>query len=190
MILGITALFLFSKKSRAPESLLHSLSVHLGGVALLSVFIIVNTLFDIRLDNGLVLTGGELELFAQDENAYPMELDGFWIKGKSKATVIVKTAEPAASFTLTAYSPVEGKTTIRLAAENKRAERNERTGLEQSIMFSSPRGFSWKGNHLYRLEIKEDSGFYPSRINPGSRDSRFLGVFIRIEASLLRSHSE
>jgi hypothetical protein len=188
MVLGMAALFLRSKKSKAQESPPRSLPVHLSGVALLSVLLIANAFLNIRLENGFILKGKEYEVFAQDENTYKTELGGCWIKGKSKAALIIKTAEPAAKIGLALSCPTKGKTTVRLARQTKQVERKSRTGLEQSIVFSSPQGFSWKGSYLYRLEIEENSGFYPSRIDRDSQDNRFLGVFIRIEASFLRSN--
>lgn len=187
-VLGIAALFLLSEKSRDPERSLRSLPVHLGGVALLSVLLIANAFLNIRLDKGLILKGQDYEVFAQDENTYTEELGGFWVKGKSQAVVIIKTAEPTAKFSLTLSCPIKGKTTVRLARETRPVERKLSAGFEQSIVFTSPQGFPWKGSYLYRLQIKESSGFYPARIDRDSRDGRFLGVFIRIEASFLRSN--
>ena len=96
MVLGMAALFLRFKKSKAQESPPRSLPVHLSGVALLSVLLIANAFLNIRLENGFILKGKEYEVFAQDENTYKTELGGCWIKGKSKAALIIKTAEPAA----------------------------------------------------------------------------------------------
>ncbi len=187
-VLGMAALFLRSKKPKAQESPPRSLPVHLSAVALLSVLLIANAFLNIRLENGFILKGKEYEVFAQDENSYRKELGGFWVKGKSKAALIIKTTEPAAKISLTLSCPTKGKTMVRLARQTKQVERKSRTGLAQSIVFSSPQGFSWKGSYFYRLQIEEDNGFYPSMIDRDSKDNRFLGVFIRIEASFLRSN--
>jgi hypothetical protein len=187
-VLGMAALFLRSKKPKAQESPPRSLPVHLSAVALLSVLLIANAFLNIRLENGFILKGKEYEVFAQDENSYRKELGGFWVKGKSKAALIIKTTEPAAKISLTLSCPTKGKTMVRLARQTKQVERKSRTGLAQSIVFASPQGFSWKGSYFYRLQIEENSGFYPSMIDRDSKDNRFLGVFIRIEASLLRSN--
>ncbi|MCJ7705762.1 MAG: hypothetical protein MUO28_09540 [Desulfobacterales bacterium] len=187
-VLGMAALFLRSKKSKAQESPPRSLPVHFSGVALLSVLLIANSFLNIRLENGFILKGKEYEVFAQDENTYRTELGGFWVIGKSKTVLIIKTAEPAAKISLALSCPTKGKTTVRLARQTKQVERKSPAGLEQSIVFSAPQGFPWKGSYLYRLQIEENSGFYPSRIDRDSQDNRFLGVFIRIEASLLRSN--
>ena len=189
-VLGITALFLFSKEYGAPESPLRSLRARLSGWAALSVFVIGNAALNIGPEKGLILKGQGYEVIAQDENAYPAEPGGFWVRGKSKADLIIRTAEPAESFSLSLSSPTTGKTAVRLARETKQVERKSRTGPEQSIMFPSPRGFRWKGSTLYRLQIEEESGFYPWRIQPGSQDGRFLGVFIKLQVSPARSNPE
>lgn len=186
-VLAIAALFLFSKRSAAAEPPLRSLPVHLAGVALLSILFVANAWLNVSLDKGTILKGKEVEVFAQDANTYPMELDGFWVKGKSRTVVVIKTPRPAAKFSLSLSSPVAGETTLRLSGETRHIERKPGTGSEQPIVFQSPRGFSWKGSRLYRLQVEEDGGFYPSRIERDSRDNRFLGVFIRIEAHLAGS---
>jgi len=189
-VLGIAALFLLSRKSKSPEAPLPSLRAHLCGWALLSVFLIGNAALNIGPEKGLILKDQGYEVIAQDKNAYPAELGGFWVRGKSKAALIIRTADPAARFSLSLSSPIAGKTTVRLARETKQAERKSGAGLEQSIVFSSPRGFAWKGSHLYRLQVEEKSGFYPWRINRDSRDSRFLGVFVKVQASFSRPNPE
>jgi hypothetical protein len=186
-VLGVAALFLLSQKPGAPESPHRSLRVHLCAVALLSVFLIANASLDIRLEKEPILKGSDYEVFAQDENTYPVELGGFWVKGKSKADLIIRTPQPAVKFRLSLTSPVEGKARVRLARETKQVERKWRSSPEQSIVFSSARGFPWKGSILYRLRIEEDGGFFPSKIDPDSQDKRFLGVFVRIETSFVGS---
>lgn len=188
--LGIAALFLFRRKSSAPEPLLCSQRVHLGGWALAAILFIGNAVLNIGPEQGLILKGPGHEVVAQDKNVYPEEMGGFWIRGKSRAALILKTAEPAVGFNLSLSSPIAGETRVRLAREAKLVERKPGADLEQSLVFSSPRGFRWKGNTLYRLQIEEKSGFYPWRIEPGSQDGRFLGVFVKLQVRFSRSGLE
>jgi hypothetical protein len=189
-VLGIAALFLLARKSGTPESPLHSLRVRLSAWAVASILFIGNAALNIGPEQGLILKGQGYEVMAQDKNVYPEELGGFWVRGKSKAALIIKTAEPAARFSLSLSSPMTGTTKVRLAREARQVERKSGTDLQQSIAISSPRGFPWKGKTLYRLQVEEKSGFYPWRINPGSQDSRFLGVFIKLQVSFSRSRLE
>jgi hypothetical protein len=189
-VLGIAALFLLSRKSGTPESPLHSLRARLSAWAVASILLIGNAALNIGPEQALILKGQGYEVMAQDKNVYPEELGGFWVRGKSKAALIIKTAEPAARFSLSLSSPMTGTTKVRLAREARQVERKSGTDLQQPIVFSSPRGFRWKGNTLYRLQVEEKSGFYPWRIQQGSQDSRFLGVFIKLQVSFSRSSLE
>ena len=183
LVLGIAVFFLASKKPQLPESPLRSLRSRLTGWALLSVILVGNASLKFGPEKELILRGQGYEVVAQDQNSFSMELGGFWVRGKSRADLIIKTAEPVARFRLFLSSPVEGKTKVRLAGKTREVRRTVGSGLEQMIEFASPRSFRWRGSHLYRLEVKEEAGFYPSRIEPGSRDGRFLGVFIKVEPS-------
>jgi hypothetical protein len=185
--LGIAALFLLRRKSSAPASLLCSLRVHLGGWAVAAILFVGNAVLNIGPEQGLILKGQGYEVVAQDKNVYPEEMGGFWVRGKSRAALIIKTVEPAAGFNFSLSSPIAGETTVRLAREAKLVERKSGADLEQSLVFSSPRGFRWKGNTLYRLQVEEKSGFYPWRIEPGSQDGRHLGVFIKLQVRFFRS---
>jgi hypothetical protein len=184
MIIGIALLFLRSRKLKNPDAPLLTLSPHLGMVFLLSLFLIIQTFFNIRLENGFSFAGKNYEAFVQDENTYGKELEGFWVKGKSEAALVIKTAQSVSSISLTLTSPIGGRTVVRLARRAQDIRRNSRSGLEKRITFPSPRGFHWKGGVLYLLRVKEENGFYPYRIDRNSKDARFLGVFVRIEVGL------
>jgi hypothetical protein len=185
-VLGIAALFLFSGRRTREERPLRALPVHLAGVFLLALVFIAHSWLNVSLEKGVVIQGEGFEAFAQDANAYPMELGGFWVKGKSRTVLFVRTPRPAAKISLTLSSPIDGETTVRLSQETKGVKRERSSEPERTVVFPAPRGFPWKGSHLYRLELDESGGFYPSRIDPKSRDNRFLGVFIRLEADLAR----
>lgn len=186
-VLGISALFLFARRPAAARLPSASLRVHLGGAVLLGLVFVANAWLNIKLDRGVTLEGDGFEVFAQDTNAFPPELGGFWVKGRSRAVLVIRTPRPAPKLSLSLSSPVEGKTKVRLDGAAREVERKQGAGLERSIIFTSPRSFPWKGSRLYRLEVEESSGFYPSKIDPESRDNRFLGVFIRIEAGFAPS---
>jgi hypothetical protein len=185
LVVGISTLLLKRYKPEPRESRLLSPRVHVALAIAISVFLIANAFFNIRLENRCVFEGQDYEVFFQDENTYGQEMEGFWVKGKRNTALILKTAKPASAIHLDLSCPAEGKTTIRLSGRTKRAERNSRAGFEQKISFLSPRGFRWRGGFLYRLRIEESSGFYPFRRDANSQDNRFLGVYVKIDASFL-----
>jgi len=186
-VLGIAALFLFSRRRTREEKPPAGLPVHLAGAVLLALIFIGSTWLNVSLDKGVILRGEGFEVFAQDTNAYPMELGGFWVKGKSRTVLAIRTPRPAAQIKLTLSSPMDGRTTIRLDGKTREVGRERGSEPERTVAFQAPRGFPWKGSRLYRLEVGERGGFYPSKIDPESRDDRFLGVFIRVEADFSRS---
>ncbi len=185
MVLGMTALLLRSKDPRTRQSGPISLAAHLGCVTALALVLTGNSLFNFRLDSGFSFDGKDYEVFSQDENSFGKEMDGFWIKGRRKASLIIKTGRPVAEISLTLSSPTEGETAVRLSRFSDLARRNSRLGFEKTLIFLSPPGLAWRGSHLYRLQIDESSGFHPREFDKNSQDQRFLGVFIKIGATFL-----
>jgi hypothetical protein len=57
-------------------------------------------------------------------------------------------------------------------------------GQEQTLRFTSPVGFPWKGGHIYSIRVKEKRGFVPYQRHPEVQDNRFLGVFVDIAVTL------
>jgi hypothetical protein len=154
-------------------------------VAAFTLFLTANALFNFRLVNGFTFEGKDYEVFSQDENSFGKEMDGFWVKGRRKASLIIKTMRPVSEIRLTLSSPTEGETAVRLSRFSDRAQRNSRGGFEKTLTFLSPPGLSWRASHLYRLQINESNGFYPREFDKNSDDQRFLGVFIKIGATFL-----
>ena len=54
---------------------------------------------------------------------------------------------------------------------------------EIMVSFPKPVGFAWGGNHLYAIKIRGESSFVPRKRDKKSTDSRFLGVFVRVEVN-------
>lgn len=144
------------------------------------MMISVLALFHVRLTDGYRMNGGTMTVYPQDQNSFGEEEGGFWVRGKSKAFFIVRSAQPVAEFGLTLSSPVEGDARIRIGTEERRIRRAQPAGLPQTLTFVKPRGVRWKGAWLYGLEIEEKGGFIPYKIDRNSKDRRFLGVFVRL----------
>jgi hypothetical protein len=149
-------------------------------VFFLSLVLLTYVFFDIHLENKAVYEGQDYELYFQDNNHYGKELDGFWIRGKRQASVILKSAQPVEEIHLMFHSLVEGTTTIHVGPARKKISRNKNNSLGGTVSFSSPIGYPMGKDFLYSITIKESSGFYPYRLDETVRDNRFLGVFVKI----------
>jgi hypothetical protein len=178
-VLAITFISLWKGRVKSPGPVRLGLKGHLALVLILGMVFVTLSFFNVRLENGFGLNGGEA--FAQDENSLGPELNGFWVRGESRAALIIQTDRPASEFSVRLQSPVEGKATVQLGSQKKEWTRPSRNMAEQVVVFSSPRPFRWKGRHLYTLMIEEKGGFYPYNIDMNSRDKRFLGVFVRLD---------
>jgi hypothetical protein len=149
-------------------------------VLILGALVTAYRFFDVRLAGGFQLEVGKLTVFAQDANSYGEEAGGFWVKGSSRAFLVVQTAGPVAELSLSLSSPVGGETKIRLGTARRKAERTAAAGQSVTARFASPRGLRWKGSCLYSLEVEEKGGFFPYKIDRNSKDRRYLGVFVRL----------
>jgi hypothetical protein len=178
-MLTINLVFLRKKRAKSPEAARLGLKGNLALVVFLGMVFVTLSFFDVRLENGFAVSGGDA--FAQDENSLGPELGGLWVRGESKATLVIRTERPLSRLSVRLQSPVEGKTTVQLGNKTQEARRPSRNMDEQVLLFSSPRPFRWKGRCLYTLQVKEKGGFYPYNIDMNSRDKRFLGVFVRID---------
>ena len=143
------------------------------------------------------LLGGTPPVFAYfpDDNVFNPEGDSFWVKGKSRAEVILR-------------APVEDagggrfvtKAVRRLTVEIENGARPDQvtiwTGRESQTLMMQPadtvrlslavedgvpyRRDEQPTSYLYRVSITTTSGFVPFLEVPGSTDSRFLGARIRL----------
>ena len=180
VVLGMTRMVL--KKERKKEKGGGRLAFsHLAILVLIiSLAAVTYHYFDVRLENGFRISGGRLEIFPQDENNFGSEEGGFWVKGGTGTFVIVRTAGRIAEFKVTLSTPVDGRAAVELGGFERDVEWTKDGGREQIVTFRAPRTFSWKGKHLYALEVEAKSGFYPYRIEKHSLDKRYLGVFVRL----------
>ncbi len=179
-VLGIT---LFWRRTGRKDSQEHRRLAFFSDVALVIVLGALVTAYrfcDVRLIDGFRLEDGNTAVFPQDGDSYGAEAGGFWVKGSSRAFLVVQTVKPVSEFLLTLSSPVEGETRIRLATAQQKIERAAASSSPTVLRVTSPRGVRWKGRCLYALEVEESSGFFPYEIDRNSKDKRFLGIFVRI----------
>ena len=148
-------------------------------------------------DRSKRLLGGTPPVLAYfpDDNAYNPEGDSFWVKGKSRAEIILRAPVVDAG-----SGQFVTKAIRRLGVEIQNGELADRvtvsTGRESRTLEMKPEEVAVlhlaveDGVPYYRIEqptsfvytvsIKTSSGFVPFLVVPGSSDSRFLGARVRL----------
>jgi len=130
-----------------------------------------------------------------DDNAYRVEGDSFWVRGRSRADIILRA--PAIDDALGIGRPIRLQS-LAIEIENG-AKPNQvriRTGGEslsvplaageQKTVTVRPgtglpyRPLTFPTNYLYSISITSESGFVPFLETPESSDSRVLGARIRL----------
>ena len=108
-----------------------------------------------------------------DDTSFP-EPDAFWVGGARDTRVVVQPDQPRATAALMLRNaPVENR--VVLVSGEWREELRLAAGEQRrvEVPVDSRRGATV-------LAISSASGFRPSEVEPGSRDERFLGVWVKL----------
>lgn len=119
------------------------------------------------------------QIYFLDDNAYDPEDDSFWVRGESRAEILVKADVRARMFaaTLTA-GPVDAAVTLEIAGSRKTVV--VKPGEIQRITMPLDEGFPYMGTRVWHASVSSSTGFVPMFVNGGG-DSRFLGVRVKPE---------
>jgi hypothetical protein len=113
-------------------------------------------------------------VYFMDERSWP-EPQAFWVGGSRDSTVVVQPVPARRSVILTLRNaPVENRVT--LASHGWEKVLTMAAGEEQRIEIPMA-----PGAEAVPLRITASSGFRPSEVDAGSRDQRFLGVWVKVE---------
>ena len=115
-----------------------------------------------------------------DDGFYPKEQDGFWVKGGRATELVLKRKQPFTRVAIVVRNgPQPGQVVdIRVGRHHRRVP----LGPQQTWSWTLER----PGAHRIRdwwmlpMRIGTRHGFTPAFVLPGSRDRRYLGVFVRI----------
>jgi hypothetical protein len=140
--------------------------------------------------------GGDPPLLAYfiDDNAYNREADAFWVRGASRAEIMLRV--PATGEGASAHPLRLSKMTVQLetGAMANRVTVDGGTSRQvvdipahdsRSITLDMPPGLPYKAfpglptNYVHLVAITSETGFIPM-FEGGGRDSRYLGVFVRL----------
>ena len=127
-------------------------------------------------------------MYFLDDNAFDREADkSFWTRGHARAEFIIKTDRPIAraKFTLTA-GPVA--TDARVTIGSRRQDVHLEPGASRDIVFAMPPGLPYEKEVqalAWTASVSSSNGFTPIFFDPGSSDTRYLGVRVKpvLEAS-------
>ncbi len=111
---------------------------------------------------------------------------GVWVRGGTRSEVVVVSPKPLSRLAFTAYSLSgvnvltldggAGRLTVRFDSEGKRGG----TPVDLTLSpVARDLGFFPAGREIfYRLTLDTTAGLVPARVDPKSRDPRYLGVFL------------
>ena len=113
-------------------------------------------------------------VFFMDERSFP-EPEAFWIGGARESTVVVQPDVPGEAIRLSLRNaPVANHVTI--AAGGWRDAFDLGPGEEREVSVPVD-----QARQATAISIASRSGFRPSEVEQGSRDDRFLGVWVRLQ---------
>jgi hypothetical protein len=144
--------------------------------------------------------GGSPPLLAYflDDNAYGREGDRFWIRGEQRADIMLRAPvvtevrgeeEVVRPLQVTRVEvslesgPMPNRVTIRTGAETTAVDLPANDS--RTVTVALPAGLPYKAfpelptNYVYLISIASETGFIPM-FQIGGGDSRFLGVFVRL----------
>ena len=118
-----------------------------------------------------------------DDNIFAREADkSFWVRGESRADIVIKTNRPIrkAIFTVAA-GPVPVDVTIAISGHGQSIHLD--AGQSEQITMEMPPGLPYEkeiqGGLLWTASISSSSGFTPLFYDPNTNDVRFLGVRVK-----------
>ncbi|MBN1297754.1 hypothetical protein JXA80_13315 [bacterium] len=127
--------------------------------------------------------GDHFAYFA-DDNQFGRENDGFWVRGKSRADMVIRCWKPAETVRLTIRNGGEAGRVSGAVGRDRFSYRAEAGEVFAIDMKPGPavRSYNLAGNPswCYPVRIEVQSGFIPRYSEPGSTDHRFLGCFVQI----------
>jgi hypothetical protein len=149
-----------------------------------------------RPDRARLAMGGAppVRAYFPDENIFGPEGDGFWIRGRSRADIILRAparvvASRTESLRITslevAISNGAAANTVSVGTGADRATLSLGPFESGHVRVRMPSGVPYKPwqypvNFVYRLTVSAADGFVPALRDAGSSDARLLGAFVRL----------
>jgi hypothetical protein len=104
-------------------------------------------------------------------------VDGTWIAGHASTDIIVKTDRAPSRVRIEFSGPLANA--VRGSFADRAFVATIPAGGKTAITLPRPTPFRYHQNSVYVLHLETANGFVPAEKEPGSKDTRNLGVFIR-----------
>ena len=109
---------------------------------------------------------------------------GFWVKGATRAEMVVRTAVPVDRLTVRVLN-VSVANRVEVCVSGECRIDDYEPGEKKILEFPAGRGFPYENfgarSYCYVVTIEPEHGEIPKLMRRGEKDSRFLGAFIHIE---------
>ncbi|MEO7191062.1 MAG: hypothetical protein ABI051_08395 [Vicinamibacterales bacterium] len=116
-------------------------------------------------------------LYYMDGHTYSAEGDGLWIAGQATAEIVVRTEHVLKRMDIIFSAPIENTVEGRL--DGRPFSVTLKAGQESRVQIGSLEGERYHQSYAYVLHMTTSNGFVPAEREPGSKDTRNLGVFVR-----------
>jgi hypothetical protein len=138
----------------------------------------INTRLD-RVRVGFGPANARFQIYFLDDNAFGRENDSFWVRGDSRADLLVKTADAATKLRLTCASGAS-PVGVSVHAASESTSVTLEPGQVSVVELQLPRGFPYQGTRAWYVTIRVRGGFVPL-FTTGAEDVRYLGVMVKPE---------
>lgn len=118
-----------------------------------------------------------VQVIYMDANTYSAEGQGFWIAGGDTAETIVRTERPLRRVEIAFSGPIDNSVSGSFGGRPVQA--TLRGGGQSIVQVSQPKAGRYLHSYTYILKLTTANGFVPAEREPGSQDTRNLGVFVR-----------
>jgi hypothetical protein len=119
-----------------------------------------------------------LFLYFLDDHTWSPEPTGLWVAGGATSEIIVRTDEPLDRLSVTLQAAADSRVRLRAGGGARDVTLSPGTLTTVSV---PARGVSTRGSFAYLLVVSTTAGAVPALEDPSSRDSRFLGVLMRLQ---------
>jgi hypothetical protein len=117
-----------------------------------------------------------LLLYFLDQHAFPPEPPGMWVSGAGRADIVVRSENRLERLSFVAQSPIRTVLTASAGGTPVTVPLTPGKVVTFDLPTSADRGLH---SYAYLLSLRSSEGFIPHLADPGSPDSRNLGVLVR-----------